>query len=352
MAKRLTRILSIDGGGIRGIIPGEVLVALEEKLQKLSKNNDARIADYFDLIAGTSTGGILTCIYLCPDKKNKRPRFTAKQAVDLYFERGDEIFDVPFFRRLWNVGGVLEEKYPADGLEEALKDYFGDTKLSQLLKPTLIPAYDIRRREGKFFTQIDASRSEADDFLVSDVCRATSAAPTYFEPALIKSLGKISYPLVDGGVFANNPALCAYAEARNLPGKPKAADMAILSLGTGTAEKAYYYKDAKGWGKAGWAIPIIDIMMGGVSETVDYQLRMIYDAVGKKNQYLRLQVDMRRSPGSANEMDNATVENLNLLRELGREAAKKNDDKLTAFAKLLVSAQGDGKSTRAASAQP
>ena len=83
----LTRILSIDGGGIRGIIPGEILVVLEEKLQKLSNNPQARIADSFDLIAGTSTGGILSCIYLCPAKEARRPCFTARQAVDLYFNR-------------------------------------------------------------------------------------------------------------------------------------------------------------------------------------------------------------------------------------------------------------------------
>jgi len=83
------RILSIDGGGIRGILPGQLLVELEKKLQTISGNSSARIADYFDMIAGTSTGGILTCLYLYPDKKNpSRPLFTAKEAVDLYLENG------------------------------------------------------------------------------------------------------------------------------------------------------------------------------------------------------------------------------------------------------------------------
>jgi patatin-like phospholipase/acyl hydrolase len=66
--QKMTRILSIDGGGIRGIIPGQILVILEEKLKAKTGNENARIADYFDLIAGTSTGGILTCAYLTPDK--------------------------------------------------------------------------------------------------------------------------------------------------------------------------------------------------------------------------------------------------------------------------------------------
>jgi patatin-like phospholipase/acyl hydrolase len=336
MAKQLTRILSIDGGGIRGIIPGEILVVLEQKLQTLSENPQARIADYFDLIAGTSTGGILSCIYLCPVQEARRPCFTAEQAVDLYVSRGGEIFDVPFFRRLWNAGGILEEKYPADGLEAALKDYFGDTKLSELLKPTLITAYDILRREGRFFTQLDAVNDDEQDFLVRDVCRATSAAPSFFEPALIESMAKTPYPLVDGAVFANNPAMCAYAEARNMPDRPRARDMAILSLGTGTAERAYSYEDAKGWGRAAWGIPMVDMMMSGGAETVDYQLRTIFDSVERKEQYLRLQVDMTRAPESAHAMDNASGENLDMLRELGREAARQNDRELAGFAELLV----------------
>ena len=131
MAKpEFTRILSIDGGGIRGIIPGRVLVALEQKLQSASNDNNARIADYFDLIAGTSTGGILACLYLCPQSdQRKRPKYTAQDAVDLYLEKGDEIFDIPIWHRLRSADGLRDEKYPADGLEEALDDYLGDLKL-------------------------------------------------------------------------------------------------------------------------------------------------------------------------------------------------------------------------------
>src|SRR5437773_5863242 len=136
-AGRSMRILSVDGGGIRGIIPGQVLVALEKKIQQLSGDDSKRIADVFDLIAGTSTGGILTCLYLCPDANSAHPRFSAADAVDLYLQNGDDIFDVSFFRRLWSAGGTLEETYSAEPLERILKEYFGDLRLSQLLKPCL-----------------------------------------------------------------------------------------------------------------------------------------------------------------------------------------------------------------------
>ncbi|MDY6864177.1 MAG: patatin-like phospholipase family protein [Thermodesulfobacteriota bacterium] len=90
---RFIRILSIDGGGIRGIIPGQVLILLEQRLKELAGNQDTKIADYFDFIAGTSTGGILTCISLCPDleKKPIRPRFSAEEAVELYLRIDSEL---------------------------------------------------------------------------------------------------------------------------------------------------------------------------------------------------------------------------------------------------------------------
>ncbi len=336
---KLTRILSIDGGGIRGIIPGQILVKLEEILKKLDKNPKAKIADYFDLIAGTSTGGILSCIYLCPENnKSKSPRFTAEEAVELYMDRGDEIFDISLWQKIKSGVGVFDEKYSAKELEEALQDYLADLKLSQLIKPCLITSYDIRRRKAHFFTQHDANAKPGRDFLVRDVARATSAAPTYFEASKIKSIDNLTYPLIDGGVFANNPTLCAYSEARTHEfdasrKKPTASEMAVLTLGTGNVDTPYYHKNAKDWGIAQWVKPLIDIMMSGVSETVDYQLKQIYDAVNKPKQYLRIEPDL----GSASrEMDDASTENLKALKKAGIDSAKSNEKELTDFAKLLI----------------
>jgi patatin-like phospholipase/acyl hydrolase len=329
------RILSIDGGGIRGIVPGYVLVALEEKLKARTGDQNTRIADCFDMIAGTSTGGILTCLYLCPDLQTGRPRFSADEAVDLYMERGDEVFDVSLWHRIRSAGGLRDEKYSADGLEEVLDDYFGQLQLSELIGPCLVTAYDIRRRQTTFFNQIDAAKRDEKNFLVKDVARATSAAPTYFEVARIKSATKVPYPLIDGGVFANNPALCAYAEARKkLRDNPRAADMAVLSIGTGHGKiRSYDYKTAKDWGMVEWALPLLDILMSGVSETVDYQLGQIFDAVGHPEQYLRINDELEfGSPA----LDDASRDNLLALREDGERIAKKFDKDLTRFVELLV----------------
>lgn len=330
---RKFRILSIDGGGIRGIIPGQIMVVFEEMLRKITGDKSARIADYFDLLAGTSTGGILTCGYLAPQRGGARPRFTAAEVVDLYMERGDEVFDLSLWQRIRSAGGIIDEKYSADGLEETLQDYFGDTKLSELLKPCLITAYDLRRRKAHFFRQHRAREADNADFYVRDVARATGAAPTYFEAARVKSFTQVPYPLIDGGVYANNPALCAYAEARTMPDNPTAKDMLILSLGTGQVKKPYPHKVAKDWGAIEWIKPVLDIMMSGVSETVDFQLGQIFDAAGSPDQYMRITPKL----GAAKpDMDDASPDNLRDLRDAGQEAAQENQARLESLAKLLV----------------
>jgi patatin-like phospholipase/acyl hydrolase len=343
MAK-LTRILAIDGGGIRGLIPARILCALESRLQRLTGSEDARLVDYFDLIAGTSTGGILACLLLCPDGETSRPRYSAPELAELYLQHGAEIFSVSLFHRLMSAAGLGDEKYPADGLERVLKNYFGEVWMSQLLKPCLITGYDIRRRRATFFTQHDARRTPARDFLVRDVARATSAAPTYFEVPLIRSRTDIGYPVIDGGVFANNPSLCAYAEARKLFGY-RAAQMAILSVGTGAVRKSYFYEEAKDWGAIGWMKPMVDIMMSGLSETVDYECRQAFEAVNVPEQYLRINVEMERlPPGVSSDLDDAQDRNLRGLAELGTETAERFSGQLEQFAKLLIEGRPGGES--------
>ena len=336
--KKLTRILSIDGGGIRGIIPGQILIYLENKLRELENNPDARLADYFDMMAGTSTGGILSCAYLCPDPDTPdRSKFSAQEAVDLYMTKGNDIFSRSPWQKLKSAGGLVDEKYSEGALEKYFLEYFAETKLSELLKPCLVTAYDTERRNAFFFTQQNALDSGR-DFMVRDILRATSAAPTYFEVAGIKSLSGVFYSFVDGGVFANNPTMCAYAEARKTDfghgkTKPTAAEMLILSIGTGVVDKQYQYKDVKSWGTLHWIKPVIDIMMSGVAETVDYQLKQIYDSVGKQENYLRIAPELN---DASPEMDEVSPENLDALKKAGELATEANRDELDRVAGVLI----------------
>ncbi|MEA5498504.1 patatin-like phospholipase family protein [Limnoraphis robusta] len=345
MAK-FTRILSIDGGGVRGLIPAKILIYVEQKLQEKTGNPQAKLAEYFDLLAGSSAGGILTSLYLCPDPNSPtKPMLSAEEVLQFYYEKSDQIFAKSFLHSLLNFGGFLNEKYSHYSFEKLLATFFGDLRLSQLLKPSLITAYEIEQRKAHFFTQHDARLDSRYDFLVRDVVRSTSAAPTFFEVAQIRSLKNEVYTFVDGGVFANNPALCAYAEVRhkfnryfNLDERyesgPTANEMVILSLGTGDVKRIYPYNKARNWGKIEWLIPLFDIIMTGVSETVDYQMKQIYDAIEKHSQYLRISPVLKGQ--DIFPIDNTSDVNLRSIVKLGQEQTEKYQNRLDDFIDLLL----------------
>ncbi len=338
--KKFKRILSLDGGGIRGIIPGRILCVLEKKLQDRTQNPEARISDFFDMIAGTSTGGILACICMIPDEKNKnKSKFSAEEILNIYLKDGSEIFHTPFFQKIKNLGGIFDEKYPAKNLEKILKNYMGDVKLSQLLKPSLITSYDMTRRKPIFFRQQKAKKDKSKDFRIRDIARATAAAPTYFELAHIRSISGEMYSLIDGGLVANNPALCAYAEAREIfsikeKKKITASDMVIFSIGTGENKKPYLYDNVKDWGMVDWIKPILDILFSAGPETVDFQLKQIFEANNKISQYFRIKSAL---PDSINpEMDDTTDENIKALDDFGKTLAYDNDDELERLLDMLL----------------
>lgn len=334
-------ILSIDGGGIRGILPAKLLAYLENRLISINKN--ARLSDYFDLIVGTSTGGIIAALLTTPEEHG-RPQYKAQDAVELYANNGGKIFDSSLWKRISSIGGVTDEKYSASYLEKLLDKYLGDTMLSQTVKPVLITSYDIRNRAAKFFGTADTI-NKSRDFLLKDICRATSAAPTYFEPARITSASDTPFTLVDGGMFANNPAMTAYAEARTMnfakilgnedkPSYPNASKMQIISLGTGSIKKPYFYEEAKDWGSIQWIKPVIDILMSGNAETVHFELKQIFSTTAEPESYIRLAPELL---GVNPEMDDASSKNITALLELGDKFVADNKEILNNLADQLIS---------------
>ncbi|MGL5081449.1 MAG: patatin-like phospholipase family protein [Microcoleaceae cyanobacterium] len=336
----------MDGGGVRGLIPAQILIYVEQRLQQRARDSKVRIADYFDLIAGTSAGGILTSLYLCPQyREPTRPRLSAQEVADFFYNKADQIFSRSFWSSLLNFGGIFNEKYSSRSLERLGRNFFDDLRLSELLKPCLITAYEIERRKAFFFTQHDAYLDSKQDFLVRDVIRATTAAPTFFEVAQIRSLRNDVYTFIDGGVFANNPALCSYAEARHkfnhhsnidqrYESGPTAREMVILSLGTGDIKTAYPYEKAKEWGKIRWLTPLFNIIMTGTAETVDYQLLQIYNAIEYPQGYLRIN-PILRSHGVM-PIDDTSQANLDAVVKLGKEQTQQYQNRLDDFIELLL----------------
>ncbi|MEO1369628.1 MAG: patatin-like phospholipase family protein, partial [Acidobacteriota bacterium] len=193
--------------------------------------------------------------------------------------------------------------YPAHGIEQALEDYFGDTRLRDALTDVLITSYEIERRIPWFFKSHRARQHEDYDFDMKDVARSTSAAPTYFEPKRIPTSETDYWALIDGGVFANNPAMCAYIEAKTLWPED---EIVLVSLGTGALTRPLPLHEAETWGMAQWAQPLLDIVFQGVSSTVDYQLGKLLD-----DRYHRF--DVRLDEGS-DDLDDASRGNLRVLR--------------------------------------
>lgn len=322
---RTIRVLSIDGGGIRGIIPALVLADLERRCGR-------RVAELFDFVAGTSSGGI-TALALLRSGENGRARYTAAEVAALFADKGPRIFHRSLGRRIRSLGNLIDEKYPADPLEAVLGEYLGDALLSEALVPVLVPSYEIERREAVFFKSHKAVAEPARDFRMRDAARATSASPTYFEPARIQPAGGgAPLSLIDGGVFANNPMLCAWVEARGL--FPDAADMLVVSLGTGELTRPIPYRQARGWGAIQWAQPILNVVFDGISDTVSYQMQQLLPPGPDGGaRYHRFQTEL--VPGS-NELDDASPANLRRLRELANGILARNAGALDSLCAQLV----------------
>ena len=320
------KILSIDGGGIRGIIPAVILNHIEKELQKQSGDSNVTIADYFDLIAGTSTGGIFTCYCLMPPlpEQESHSRYFAREAVEMYAQHGKEIFNHKFLRY-----GVAKEKYAATGLEKVLNLCMGDTTLADSRKNCIITAYDVTQRKAVLFTSPEARKYEHRNYLLRDVARATSAAPTYFELAAIRSMGGAMAYLIDGAMYAGNPTLCAVVEANksiyDTCANPAVNDLYIVSIGTGKEKKVYDYRKAKDWGAIGWARPAIDILLSASAEVVDYQMQQLFAVAGCSDCYVRLEPGLGKAKP---EMDDASDENIRQLIDAGECFVKENAEKL------------------------
>jgi len=304
------KILSVDGGGIRGLVPALVLTEIERRTER-------PISSLFDLVAGTSTGGIIA-LGLTKPNENGGPAFTAKEIADLYLGKGKRIFSAPLLHQVLSAWGLLDEKYPAKEVEAVFEEYFGDARLEDALTEVLVTSFDIEAREPWLFRRKSARETpETHDFPMKTVVRATSAAPTYFEPLRIeRGGGKKDWALVDGGVYANNPAMCALVDARTLYG---AGDVLAVSLGTGVPTKGIPWKDAKNWGVAGWARPLLDIMFEGVADTVAYQVQQLCPPVAGKRRYYGFQVLLPDLETAVDDIDDASERTLQKVREVTEE---------------------------------
>ena len=308
------RILAIDGGGIRGLIPAVVLESVESKTSR-------QVYELFDVIAGTSTGGILAA--------GLSIGVPATELVALYRDNGKNIFNSNILRKI--ACFVLGPEYAARNLEASLQEKLGNARLADAKTGLIITSFDMRRGEAWFFRRQDAKDNPNDlarNCLLREIARATSAAPTYFAPTRLTSSLRPDAVLVDGGVFANNPAMCALVDERE-GASGKIADVLMLSLGTGSVPHPVTFSSTQWWGKIRWAQPAIGALLDGQADTVEFQLGHLLS----KNRYLRLQTPL----SLANEaMDNASNDNIRALIKAANDMLVERDKDLTDFCQRVL----------------
>lgn len=301
------KILSIDGGGIRGIMPAVVLGEIERITGK-------PISSLFDLVAGTSTGGILA-LGLAKPNPDGSPEYSAQDLVGLYDSEGSNIFYRSFLHRILSLGNLSNAKYPTTGLEDALDRYFGEAMLSETLTDLVIPSYDIEKRLPIYFTSYFARGRPGFDHKMRFVAQSTASAPTYFKPFKLRTGSEVGHlSLIDGGVFANNPTLAALSEATGSRGA-RIGDLVIVSLGTGQGSQPIPLKRATNWGLVGWSTRILDVVLDSVSQSVHHQIYYLLRGTRSQQSYFRLQPLLERGE---RRLDNATPSNLAKLKKVAK----------------------------------
>jgi patatin-like phospholipase/acyl hydrolase len=288
------RVLSLDGGGIRGAFTAAFLAEIEEQTKQ-------PVCKYFDLIAGTSTGAIIAIALAFG--------IPAAKIRELYDQHGKAIFK----RTLCGRAGLLFAKYSQDELVRAAGELLGARALGEANNRLVIPAIDLTRGKTVVFKTPHYPGLVRDvQMKAIDAIRATTAAPTYFPPARIN---KALY--CDGGLWANNPGIVAHTEARLIIDKNQTnfancAGIRLLSVGTG--ESTYYHDRASTLtGKLYWATRLVDVTLASQTQGVHFTLDLLL-----KDNYERIDFQI---PGHSWKLDDTNI--LDALMHLGKEEAVK-----------------------------
>lgn len=212
----------------------------------------------------------------------------------------------------------------------------GDHYISEVLKDCLVTAYDLSTRKALLFSKHNVSKyGSMADYKLCDVVRSTSAAPTYFSPARIFARDNSSRHLVDGGVYANNPTMCALVEAVKLWPDEGISNYIMVSVGTGKVIKPYFWEKTHKYGYLNWLEPIIDILTASVAETVDFQLQQLFSASSVPDSYIRVEPPLLSAD---TRMDNASAKNIRALQNAARYYIDHNSD---TFDRIISRVHGD-----------
>ena len=338
------RVLTIEGGGVRGIIPTRLLAALESLA-------GVPISELFDVLVGTSTGGMLALGLVTPGEDG-RPAYPADTVGDIYTSHGHFIFPKPASslprslqeaREWWASASsnaaifgynpdAGNARYSPEGIEEAFELYFGEHMLSEALVDVIVTSYDLQTKSPVLFRSRDAKLDRENDLLMRDAARATSAAPTYFPPLEMAWEGVDDRLLVDGGVFAKNPAMIGYIEgvARAREQGLGDSDVIVVSLGTGRPKRtqALTYKE---FVSRSWLRLAEDVFRAAEDGQAALHDQVLTTLIG--DHYWRFQTVL--AEGASYAMDDVSDENVERLEHLGDQLVGERLGDLNALAKKL-----------------
>ena len=306
---RTFKVLSIDGGGIRGLYSAVLLSAL-------AKRYKTKIVEHFDLICGTSTGGLIAL--------GLAMGYSAEEIADFYKAHGSKIFPrqnraIAFFKQMVGTG-----KYSNAALRAVLEDLFGSKRIGDAKSLLCIPSYSITAARPFIFRfdHKEGNLGRDNGLLCVDVALATSAAPTYLP--IIEVPGIPGQQLVDGGVCANNPASVGLAEAyRYFVGEDKSysrVDILLIETLSGAVGKRIQKRLAKG--ALHWRADLVDCFTEGQARMTDHMLERLSETPFNPFSYVRL-----KSPSISSDkarllsLDNASTEALKELEAIGFDAA-------------------------------
>lgn len=325
MERKSFKILSIDGGGIRGILPARILCELEEELTR--KGAPSELNQYFDLICGTSTGGIIAL--------GLALGMPAQEILELYRSNAAQIFRKHPFRL-----GIFGTKYKSDFLSTRLKEAFakysssGDTRLGHTKTRVCIPTYNsVAGKAHVYKTAHHEGLIRDYQIPAHDVALSTAAAPVFFPPhsfeyKQVGSSNSIEVKLnLDGGLIANNPAHIGIVEAHHSLGIAL-SDLRVLSLGTGHSVFVES-NSSRGFGFWYWGNPkarLMDMMFSAQSQNTDNLIKFLNNGLGEgeesKFYYKRIQHEFQK--GTAVRLDETNPDQLGRLETIALSCYKEH----------------------------
>ncbi|MTI17242.1 patatin [Rhodobacteraceae bacterium RKSG542] len=349
-AKRKRIILSIDGGGARALLPLRVLEALQHRLMAQGKTKPLHA--YFDLVCGTSTGGMIAAGLCAPKPDEDALGIPALDLVELrgFFE--DETRELyisghnsKLTRMIKQPFGQFNKALQERPTEKLLKQRIGWSSVASSLTGIVLPAYDVAaRRLVLMSNERPASEGSYNDYYFWQAVRATTAAPSWFEPARVENLATgEEHVMIDPSPFLNDPVMIAYAEARKRGWEPE--DLVIVSLGTGNpTNQGFPFTEVSSWSSGTWmspekGVPLLSFLIDGQTRAKGVEASaLLADIAGLE--YHRITTDL---PEGLADFHDPRPRYMSQLNEVAEQMIRDHGGELDALAqKIEERADGPG----------